>query len=115
MQKLEGRSRDYLYFFGTANRIKIGRTSDLDGRLSKIQTSCPDEIEWAVGWPGRGDEEKDWHSAFAGCHVRGEWFEASDELRAAIRRQSIKPPAHPEEVQAAYNRLFGRMTSRESV
>lgn len=111
--KLNSGSSGYLYFIKVpSGLVKIGRSHNFDKRLSAIQVGCPEEIEWAIGWPGRGREEREWHSAFVAARVRGEWFQATDELLAAIKRGKIRTPIPAGDVDAAYERLFAPKPNR---
>jgi hypothetical protein len=87
----EVKTSDLLYFMRIEDGpVKIGRTNDLDARLAKIQTACPQEIDWAIGFPNCGAEEKEWHRRFADQRLRGEWFTWCPELDQAIKAKQRK-------------------------
>lgn len=78
---------DCLYFIEdvAAGAIKIGRGNDALNRLRTCQTGNPRPLELIDAIPNKGWQEAFWHCAWQFNHVRGEWYEADDELRAAIR------------------------------
>jgi hypothetical protein len=78
---------DALYFIedADAGAIKIGRGNDPASRLATMQTGNPRKLALIDALPNMGWQESFWHCAWQLSHIRGEWFEATDELRAAIR------------------------------
>ena len=75
-----------VYFLIRGSHIKIGRTVDLDRRLSSFQQTRNDVLATV---PGGQAVENEWHRRFA--HLRDtsvyggkEWFRAADELLSAI-------------------------------
>ena len=84
------RHSDVLYFIRAGDFVKIGRTSDLDGRMKTLQVGCPHEIEEATGFSGCGSEERVVHTRLAAHKVRGEWFRWHDGIQAEMRRLSAK-------------------------
>lgn len=65
-------------------RIKIGYSRNVEGRLLEMQVDCPFDLELLVVTAGAKDIEPAVHDKFRGARVRGEWFEATAELRAFV-------------------------------
>ncbi len=66
-----------IYFLRADNGlVKIGRTTNLEARLSTLRTHLPYELE--VLRIIQSDRckalEMEFHSRFASCRIRGEWF-----------------------------------------
>jgi hypothetical protein len=66
-----------IYFVGFGGRIKIGFTTNLERRLSALQTSCPAPLTIQATIPGTRLEEKRLHKRFAHLKLSGEWFRLS--------------------------------------
>ncbi len=82
------------------NRIKIGTTTDLKGRLSTLATGNSDELRYVGRWPGDEKVETLIHEALAGFRRRGEWFDMSPELvRSEITRLTGQEPYTDREIQ----------------
>lgn len=64
--------------------VKIGRTTEMERRLSRLQVASPVELELLLTIPGGRTEEKALHEKHAGDRVRGEWFRISPAVRATI-------------------------------
>lgn len=80
-----------VYFIGTKDGpVKIGLTNDPRGRLQHLQTSSPDELLLLAVVMGGRSLERAYHRFFAGCRIRGEWFERHEFLEAEIRYWSRK-------------------------
>ena len=76
-----------VYFIqeGNSGPIKIGQTfgSPLD-RLTQLQTGNPRELHLLGVMHGHCGDEEEIHRQFAGVHLRGEWFQPTQELLAFI-------------------------------
>lgn len=73
----------YVYFMkavGQAGPIKIGHSTFPPARLAVYQTWNPVDLEIVSQFSGPLSLEKAIHERFARWHIRGEWFEAVDEL-----------------------------------
>jgi hypothetical protein len=70
----------YVYFARFGDKVKIGFTTNLRGRLDAIPH---DEILGTV--PGMLADEKRCHAAFAHLREQGEWFRAEPDLLAFIK------------------------------
>lgn len=85
--------RGVVYFIRFGDRVKIGFTTNLAGRLADLPH---DEVLGTV--PGAMADERRCHAAFAHLRVTGEWFRAEPELLSFIedvtRHLPIGAPAH---------------------
>lgn len=77
-----------------ASLVKIGRTTNLRGRLSSLSSCSPAPL--IVRWSIAGDPRLEiaLHDAFADRRHHGEWFEFGDldpvaEVKAMIRRRGL--------------------------
>jgi len=72
--------KHYLYAISNGQEIKLGMSSNVDGRLKTLQTSSPSEL--VILWKyyisdtpaGAIKIEKMLHRACKEFHIRGEWF-----------------------------------------
>lgn len=78
-RKSAGFREGVVYYILFGNRIKIGTTTSLRGRLDALPY---DEV--LATEPGGFDVERMRHDQFADCRVRGEWFEPTPALLAHI-------------------------------
>lgn len=71
-----------IYFAQTSDNqyIKIGKTDDVQKRLSGLQTGTPHTLKLLATMPGGHDEERMLHQRFAGIRARGEWFHTTKAL-----------------------------------
>lgn len=68
-----------VYYFRVGNRIKIGRTGNIEHRR---RTLMPEEV---LGWePDDGTTELRRHKQFAACRISGEWFEDCPAIRKHV-------------------------------
>lgn len=79
----------WVYFVqaGEGGPIKIGRSADLEARVSALQTANANVLRVIGKYPGRSAVERGLHTLFAKYRTRdgGEWFHPSPELMAFIR------------------------------
>lgn len=77
------RGTDWVYYIRFGNRIKIGTSSNLKGRLSTLPYDEVLAIE-----PGSYDLERLRHAAFAEYRIDGqaEWFRDTEDLREHIHQ-----------------------------
>lgn len=76
---------DTIYVVKAAGRpglYKFGSTSNLSRRFRHICNASPVEMELIGFMPGCRDLERRIHAALISAHVRCEWFEPTDEVRA---------------------------------
>ncbi len=70
-------AQEYVYVIhatGT-NRIKLGYTTNPQGRLAALQTASPFPLQMLACWPGSRAREKRLHRYMAQFRQVGEWFE----------------------------------------
>lgn len=86
----------YVLYARETDRIKIGRSSTLEGclgRLRSCQTGSPEKLYWiAKIEPGAHPGEKAIHAALEDARIHGEWFSASDQT--ITRLQEMLPESH---------------------
>lgn len=64
--------------------IKIGKTTDVRGRIKGLQTGSPQGLQLLAVVPGYTEVEDRMHRRFAAHRVSGEWFRPAAELLAFI-------------------------------
>lgn len=71
----------YLIRESLTNATKIGIASNLESRLSSLQTGSVQELSVLAYFPIKGakTQENHLHQRYAHKHVRGEWFDLSDD------------------------------------
>lgn len=94
---------DDLYFIRSGDAVKIGRSGNVEFRLTRLRMVCPVPLELHAVLPGAGDTEAIWHLAFHDKRMHGEWFVWNRRLERAVKaalggkdwvslmRQSIQP------------------------
>src|SRR5207302_519728 len=80
-----------VYFPRNGNRVKIGWTTNLRGRVSSLSLSLPMSAVLATV-PGGPAEETDIHGRFASAHIGGKWFEFTPDLEAFVGTLAAKRP-----------------------
>lgn len=77
-QKRARRGQDlYLIQMDVTGDIKIGRSGDVEARLTELQTGCPHKLRIIICVPGEGHIERQLHQKLAHHRLRngkGEWF-----------------------------------------
>ena len=86
--------RSFIYIVESANLYKIGYASDIEGRMTVIQTSSPHQVKLIYLIPltveiDHKKVEKALHKMFESCHVKGEWFDLSMRDIAKIKTLSL--------------------------
>lgn len=66
-----------VYFLRAGGRIKVGRTSDLKGRMATLQTGSAYRISLMLSFSGGAVEEQILHRALKPWRLHGEWFRAA--------------------------------------
>lgn len=74
----------YFIFAAEVNRIKIGQTTNVNMRLSSLQSASPCNLSLIAVIPGDHESESRLHERFAHDHFKGEWFVYSPRLRAYL-------------------------------
>jgi hypothetical protein len=87
-----------IYFVRSGKLIKIGFTTDLEGRVSRLQTGSPYDLQLLGTIEGTQREEQALHRRFTNLNVRGEWFRGHASLLEYIRKatHAPEPEAAPE-------------------
>jgi hypothetical protein len=81
----------YLYFIQAENGpIKIGHSSDPEGRLAILQQGNPYPLHLLAKIPQLFCEERALHKKYASLRMAGEWFDPSDDLLSEIKGLSEK-------------------------
>jgi len=68
----------YVVRLGSDGPIKIGKAIDVDARIAKLQTGCPEKLQ-VIKVIGK-NIEAELHKRFADYRKHGEWFEADPEV-----------------------------------
>lgn len=89
-------AKEHVYFVEAKglDKIKIGRTADLLGRLDTLRTACPVPLEVVLAVPGGRLIEGAFQRAFTEYHCRGEWYFAGPRLRECIKDYRRRPDAY---------------------
>lgn len=81
----------FVYFIESSNGIKIGRTVNLQSRLSQINTGNHDKLNVLRLLQTTNKRVEKWfHAYFSKFHINGEWFsiEIISDIDNAIQRLS---------------------------
>jgi predicted nucleic acid-binding Zn ribbon protein len=71
----------YVYFIqANGGPIKIGWSTNPEGRLAALQTATHERLEILKVIPGSIQLETELHHRFMGLHKHGEWYEDKEEL-----------------------------------
>jgi hypothetical protein len=70
-----------VYFIRSGDRgpVKIGWTTDVPERVSRLQMGNPEPLRVLAIWPGGADEEARIHAEWSRLRIRGEWFAADED------------------------------------
>ncbi|MFT4529569.1 MAG: hypothetical protein ACJAYO_000254 [Thalassolituus oleivorans] len=96
-------------------RVKIGRTKNIETRLSNLKTGSSGELIVLALEPGDSTREREIHKKFSSCRRQGEWFVLTAPLLEHIRSIFFKykalPPGHLEKVRSVFTRavLFNKV------
>jgi hypothetical protein len=71
--------------------IKIGYTTNVEGRLAALRAHCAVELELLGTMRGTIHDERSLHARFWQHRRHGEWFASSPELLAFIAEVTTKP------------------------
>jgi hypothetical protein len=79
----------YVYFvqMGDDGPIKIGFATDVQARITTLQTSSPHELVLRKVVPGTVAKEREFHQRFAQTRLKGEWFKPSSALSEVIGQE----------------------------
>lgn len=83
----------WVYFIqhGEGGPVKIGYSNKVVQRFVALQSGSPIQHYYLGNIPGARTLERDLHTRFARTHVRGEWFEPTEELLKYIEENRFKP------------------------
>jgi hypothetical protein len=84
---------EVVYFIRGGDAVKIGRTVNVAARLRALATASAVPLELLADVPGGRELEAQLHRGWQHLHIRGEWFEADEELLRFIREQAGGGPA----------------------
>ena len=84
---------EVVYFVRAGDAVKIGRTTNLAGRLKALATASAVPLELLAAVPGGRQEEARQHRWWRHLHPRGEWFRADEALVRYAREQAAGRPA----------------------
>jgi hypothetical protein len=75
-------AKNWVYFIraGSSGPIKIGRSNNVDGRLSGLQTAHHADLKLILKVPGGAAVESAFHAALSQYRIRGEWFQPDAEV-----------------------------------
>lgn len=81
MYKIEENHKGYVYLIKSNNYFKIGKTKNIKQRISSLQTSSATHIELihTIKTSNYHKIEKELHKKFENQHIKGEWFNLSEE------------------------------------
>lgn len=80
------------YIIKSQGHYKIGKTTNINNRLSSYRTHC---FDFEILKVYDGDYESFFHKKFSACRVKGEWFNLTDEnLRLMDELVSIPNIVH---------------------
>ena len=81
-----------IYFVGPAKgKIKIGFTTDINSRLTRLNTGSPVKLVLHGIMRGTVDEERLLHERFDSLRTHGEWFYKSGELAQLVKENQLGP------------------------
>lgn len=74
--------RGHVYFIVApkSGAIKIGFSNDPSGRFADLSTGSPEALVFYGSIPETRDYEQGLHRKFKHLRIKGEWFQACDEL-----------------------------------
>lgn len=84
-----------LYFIECGGRVKIGRSKDTDKRQKELEIGMPFESTILHIAKNKGHMEWAVHKGLSSYHVKGEWFELSDSVKAFIEYVKGKDDVMP--------------------
>ena len=96
-------------------RIKIGRSIDIERRLSEIRLLSPVMLYLLGAVPGGASVETAYHREWSHLRQHGEWFMATDELITRLQADSLVSAwnrACPEARELAMEQIDGPVFDR---
>lgn len=89
---------EWVYFLRAGDFVKIGYTTDLAGRLKRLQTGSPHELKLLMLQRGSKETERGFHRQFRPLQAHGEWFKLEGALLDYLNKQYERQKAggvHP--------------------
>lgn len=80
----------FLYFIQLRNKVKIGISSNPEGRLNSLATASPDELRLIAKIPNAGNLESKCHKKLSHLHICREWFRYSEDITHLIEKLQSK-------------------------
>ena len=78
----------YIYFITDGEAIKIGKTNNVKNRLRVLQTAQPRELKCVKVIECEEDNvdrvEQSLHTKFKKAHIRGEWFDFTEDIKSYL-------------------------------
>lgn len=74
-----------IYFLKSKDKIKIGTTTNINGRISGLDNANPHKCKVVAILDGSYKTEKGLHELFSHLRYKGEWFRICDEIRYYLR------------------------------
>jgi len=98
-------------------QMKIGRSKNIDKRLSNLQTGAEGQLIIHAMEPGSSSREKELHAQFSQDRRQGEWFACSPQLQKHTMetwgRHLILPPEHQQKMLELCQRITEYRAVRE--
>lgn len=79
----------YFFRMGESGPIKIGRSTNVEGRLASLSKGAPSPLVVLKVMPG--DVEREMHKKFAHLRKHQEWFEPGEDLLAFLSENDSRP------------------------
>ncbi|MCA6430260.1 MAG: GIY-YIG nuclease family protein [Cytophagales bacterium] len=76
----------YILYNRNHQAVKIGYASDINSRISSIQTSTPEKLCLMFTFEGGKELEKHFHSELKQFHIKGEWFKYNEAVKNFLLR-----------------------------
>jgi hypothetical protein len=76
-----------VYFIRCGDAVKIGFSTNIKKRLSRLQSANPFQLECIAWFKGTRMEERELHIVFEEYHIRGEWFLYNNKVREYLKRE----------------------------
>lgn len=83
----------FVYFIQgeSGGPIKIGFTEDINSRLRTLQTGHFDTLIVLCTYPGKMQQERDYHKQFDQHRLKGEWFKPVQDVLNEVELIKLKP------------------------
>lgn len=75
-----------VYFLRAGNKVKIGRTRNVQARIDALQNMNPVRLHLLFAQPGGVSLERSYHQRFKAYRAHGEWFEIRGDLADFLSR-----------------------------